>query len=755
MARIAGTSRSIGEAELLPLQSYDYTPADDLIAKHTYTNGLYFITETYAYDMLGNHIATTDALGNTIHRTYDPLGNIIAEWGATYPVRYTYDTAGRRTSLSTTRDGVAWDTTTWAYDSATGNCRSKTYADDSTVTYTYTPDNLPLRTTYASGRWKENVYDERRKVVAVEYSDGETVSLAYDAFLNEIAFSNDVAAANLSRDAKGNCTNDTATVGDEVKTIRRSFDAFSRLNGVDSTIYDYNVDGLLASISNAIAVVNYAYTPDRLDAGYSLTLSNGVGFTRNILRNGYRRSLVTDISSVANGVGVGSLAYTYDALNMPTTRNNDTFGYNARSEVTVANVSDVPATYGYDEIGNSTNWTANCLNQYTEFTHDEDGNMTQCGDWAYTYDAANRLKTVSSNDLLLVTHFYDAKSRRVKKVTPEATTTFFYDGWNLVEERIAYTNGTSSTIHYFWGKDLSGTLQGAGGVGGLLYLTIDGVPFIPCYDNIGNIIRYLDANGNIVAQYTYDVFGNIMFKCGPLAYFFRHRFSTKYYDGEMCLYCYGYRFYSPSLQRWLNRDPIEEDGGVNLYAFVRNAPSFSYDAFGQRRSNLPGIVLDGLCEDVYNYAKRSLHTAQEIRAWDRYTNHGWQGRNRDIELTGGEVKSIAESIEAVNSYVNAARSKCRKCETFSQSTSIGGSAPAPWVGAIGGVSIGVTVSCYKGNFSYEYRIKDLYDFDIKGVPGFTSRSFTGEGKTILVNLAQTCLNCDWQTFYHKGTYYGK
>ncbi len=148
---------------------------------------------------------------------------------------------------------------------------------------------------------------------------------------------------------------------------------------------------------------------------------------------------------------VGSLAYTYDALNRPTARNNDTFGYNARSEVTMANVSGVPAAYGYDEIGNSTNWTANCLNQYTEFTHDADGNMTQCGDWTYTYDAANRLKTVSSNGVLLVTNFYDAKSRRVKKVTPEATTTFFYDGWNLIEERIAYTNGTSSTIRYFWG----------------------------------------------------------------------------------------------------------------------------------------------------------------------------------------------------------------------------------------------------------------------------------------------------------------
>ena len=118
-------------------------------------------------------------------------------------------------------------------------------------------------------------------------------------------------------------------------------------------------------------------------------------------------------------------------------------------------------------------------------------------------------------------------------MTPGATTTFFYDDWNLIEERVAYTNGTSSTIRYYWGKDLSGTLQGAGGVGGLLFLTVSNSNsqlqlYVPCCDNNGNITRYLDVNGDTVAQYTYDAFGNIISKFGPLADFFRHRFSTKY-----------------------------------------------------------------------------------------------------------------------------------------------------------------------------------------------------------------------------------
>ena len=227
----------------------------------------------------------------------------------------------------------------------------------------------------------------------------------------------------------------------------------------------------------------------------------------------------------------------------------------------------------------------NCLSLYSQFMHDADYNMTGDGICSFACDAVNRLKTVSSNGVTLVTNFYDAKSRRVKKVTSEATTTFFYDGWNLLEERVAYTNGTTSTIHYYWGKDLSGTLQGAGGVGGLLYLTIDDVIYVPAYDNNGSITRYLDANGNTVAQYTYDAFGNSITKSGPIADSFRHRFSTKYYDSETGLYYYGYRFYSPSLMRWLNRDTIGEYGGLNVYSICENNVLCNVDSLGEFKVN--------------------------------------------------------------------------------------------------------------------------------------------------------------------------
>ena len=66
----------------------------------------------------------------------------------------------------------------------------------------------------------------------------------------------------------------------------------------------------------------------------------------------------------------------------------------------------------------------------------------------------------------------------------------------------------------------------------------------------------------------------------PLADAFNIRYSTKYYDAESDLYYYGYRYYAPGLHRWLTRDPIAEEGGVNLYGFCENASVFKYDSDG-------------------------------------------------------------------------------------------------------------------------------------------------------------------------------
>ncbi|RYZ74842.1 MAG: RHS repeat-associated core domain-containing protein, partial [Proteobacteria bacterium] len=59
-------------------------------------------------------------------------------------------------------------------------------------------------------------------------------------------------------------------------------------------------------------------------------------------------------------------------------------------------------------------------------------------------------------------------------------------------------------------------------------------------------------------------------------------FSTKYQDGESGLCYYGYRYYDPVTGRWPSRDPIDEDGGINLYSFSTNNGASKIDILGMR-----------------------------------------------------------------------------------------------------------------------------------------------------------------------------
>src|SRR6266481_189134 len=112
---------------------------------------------------------------------------------------------------------------------------------------------------------------------------------------------------------------------------------------------------------------------------------------------------------------------------------------------------------------------------------------------------------------------------------------------------------------YTRGNDLSGSLEGAGGIGGLLARTSSGHNYYFC-DGNGNITYMLNSSQAMVASYRYDPFGNTISSSGTLASANIYRFSSKEIHANSGMYYYGYRFYDPNLQRWVNRDPINELG---------------------------------------------------------------------------------------------------------------------------------------------------------------------------------------------------
>jgi len=159
---------------------------------------------------------------------------------------------------------------------------------------------------------------------------------------------------------------------------------------------------------------------------------------------------------------------------------------------------------------------------------------------------------------------------------------YVYDGMRVIQER----NGSNTpTCAYTRGSDLSGSLEGAGGIGGLLARTkyVAGSPTsfaLYFSDGNGNVTSLIDTNQSVLASYRYDPFGNIISKSGTLADANVYRFSSKEVHVNSGMYYYGFRFYDPNLQRWMNRDPLEEEGGINLYDYVSNNPMNWVDGFG-------------------------------------------------------------------------------------------------------------------------------------------------------------------------------
>jgi RHS repeat-associated protein len=258
--------------------------------------------------------------------------------------------------------------------------------------------------------------------------------------------------------------------------------------------------------------------------------------------------------------------------------------------------------------------------------YDDDGNLTEDAQWAYTWDAENRMTSATQKSLPVaagvstpppsrkkLTFAYDHRNRRIAKRVFEQRTEnsvliwklvkdarFVHDGYQMIAE-LDHTfatgtglEGSRVTRTFLWGPDVSGKMSGAGGVGGLLSTTYQGVSYQVCSDANGNVTGLVPTSGpgagTLVARFDYDPFGNRITNTGPDVDLCPFGFSSKYTDTETGIVNYELRPYQAATGRFMCGDPIEEQGGINLYGFVRNDPVNEWDYLGLAELNVSVIA---------------------------------------------------------------------------------------------------------------------------------------------------------------------
>ena len=510
------------------------------------------------YDALNRLTNMVDALGVTAFR-YTPSGQLSSEDGPwdNDVIGYAYQ-QGQRTWLGV---GSGWNQTN-VYDAAWRLTNVISPAGGFTYNYTLGQTMLPgslVRTlAFSSSAWITNHYDSLAR-------------LDYTALVNPWGHALDGYSYLL--DPLGLRTNITRDFGLATSLVSIGYDAIGQLTSWtahessgapranEQLGWSYDTAGNVQYRTNGALLQTFTDDSANQLGGVArsgaFTVSGATPAPAGVTINGQIAQTNADFTFAAGGFTLndGPNTFTNIARNIYSQSATNTFAVNLPVNVTLL--------------------------------YDSNGNLTNDGTRVFIYDPENRLVTNYVARAWKTEFAYDGLHRR-RIVRDYAwlnnqwfktnETRYVYDGRLIVQERNA---SNQALVTYTRGRDLSGRLHRAGGIGGLLARTdATGTSAFYHADGSGNITALVDSTGNIAARYLYGPFGSLLGRWGPLADANVMQFSSMPRHQPSGLVLYAFRDYEPTLNRWLTRDPIGLRGGINPYRFVLNSPLRYVDPLG-------------------------------------------------------------------------------------------------------------------------------------------------------------------------------
>ncbi|PKR94433.1 hypothetical protein bcere0024_029580 [Bacillus cereus Rock4-18] len=207
--------------------------------------------------------------------------------------------------------------------------------------------------------------------------------------------------------------------------------------------------------------------------------------------------------------------------------------------------------------------------------YDENGNRTTDGKYSYTWNEADQLTTITKQGETtpFAKYKYDDDGRRIEKEVNGQITRYFYDGDSI--NPLYETDGNGNVLRqYVYSID-----------GVRLAMKAQGQTLFYHYNPHGDVVAMTDSNGQVVANYEYDAWGNVLkSETTGIAADNPFGYAGYMYDKEIGMYYLIARYYNPEHGVFLSVDPDPGDGDdpitQNGYTYGDNNPVMLVDPDG-------------------------------------------------------------------------------------------------------------------------------------------------------------------------------